>query len=265
MKNHNLILGACIAMLFSFSVTLAQNVGEEAPYFSYKDTKGNAHNSLQYKGKVIFIFVFGNSCGFCEEIGNDTEKKVNQVYGQRADFQALGIDTWDNSSSVATVGAFKDITRITYPLLIKGGSFEALYGTTYDRVLVIDQEGILRHKNNSLNTSNDLDNAIGVIDGLLTTTGIDSPGEEWNAGLSSVYPNPSSDNARIAFATEESGKVDIRIYNPLGQEVKRIIDELLPAGKHSREIPVSDLSAGIYFIRMDSDGKTYTRKMQVAR
>ena len=60
MKNHNLILGAFIAMMFSFSVAMAQDVGEEAPYFSYLDTKGNAHTSLQYKGKVIFIFVFGN-------------------------------------------------------------------------------------------------------------------------------------------------------------------------------------------------------------
>ena len=241
------------------------NVGEKAPYFSYLDTEGNAHTLLQYSGKVIFIFVFGNSCGFCEEIGNDTEKKVNQVYGERDDFQALGLDTWDNTSSVATVGAFREITRITYPLLIKAGSFESLYATTYDRVLVIDQEGILRHKNNSSRTSSDLDNAIEVIEGLLTSTGIDTPTGESGTGLSSVYPNPSTDNARIDFAIEVPGKVDIRIYNQLGREVKRIVDELLPAGKHSRSFPVSDLPAGMHFIRMNAAGDTYTGKFHVIR
>lgn len=241
-----------------------QGVGDKAPDFTYTDLTGTTHSLADYSGKVVFLFVFGHSCPYCEAIGNDTETKVNQVYGKKSDFQALGLDTWSNSST-ATVGAFQATTQITYPLLLQAKSFEQLYSSSYDRVIVIDREGVIRHKNNSLATAKDLANAIAVLEGLYLTMDVDDAGGGFSEGLSEVYPNPSSDLVNIRFTTTTHDRVNIRVFNPLGQEVNRIIDHDLPAGEHEQVLIVSDLSPGVYFIRMETAGSTWVRKFQVSR
>lgn len=264
MKKQLIFIGLPTLLLFLFTTVNAQKVGEKAPDFSYSDLEGNIHSLSAYAGKVVFIFAFGNSCPYCKDVGNETETKVQQVFGQRNDFQALGLDTWDNTSSAATVGSFKARTGITYPLLLKAGSFEALYSTSYDRVLVIDQAGVLRHKSN-LNTANDLGNAVVVIENLFLVAGLYGTDEGLVKGLGHVYPNPAQDQAGIRFTMEAEERVNIRIFNPLGQEVKRIVDGLFPAGEYSREFSTADLSPGVYILRMESSGNYFTRKMQVSR
>jgi hypothetical protein len=225
------------------------------------------YRGLCASGRVeYFIFTFGNKCDFCRAIGNDTEKKVNQVYGKRDDFQALGIDTWDGTSTAAIVGEFRQHTGITYPLLLRAGAFEALYKTSYDKVLIVDKQGILRHKTPSdRRTQDDLDNAVAVIDGLFTATGIVDPGDVIHTGLQPVFPNPSPEHANLHFRIEFEGMVDIRMYNSLGKQVKQVVGEILPAGRHRKQFSTAGLSNGIYFIRMNAGGQTFTRKMQVIK
>ena len=42
----------------------------------------------------------------------------------------------------------------------------------------------------------------------------------------------------------QAGNVDVRLYNTMGQEIRRVINQALPAGEHSHEFYVSDLSPG---------------------
>ena len=264
MKKKLSIIGTLFLAFFSFSIINAQEIGQAAPEFSYKDLEGNTHSLSDYKGKVLFLNVFGHGCPYCLAIGNDTETRVNQVYGQNADFQAIGLDTWSNST-VATVGEFRMTTGITYPLLLQAGSFEQLYSTTYDRLIIVDREGIIRHKNKSLATEKDLDNAIAILEDLFLTMDVDPLADGLGSGLEAVYPNPSNDQVNIRFNIKENDRVSISVYNPLGQEVKRIVDNTLPAGEHKRIIRISDLSSGIYFIRMETAGKSWSRKFQISR
>ncbi len=69
----------------------------------------------------------------------------------------------------------------------------------------------------------------------------------------------------IRFNLSGNDQVSIRIYNPLGQEVYRILNHTLPAGEHERTVQVSEFSPGVYFIRMETAGKTWSRKFQVSR
>lgn len=66
----------CI-FLIPFFVS-AQNVGDPAPDFSYISLSGDTITLSQYAGKVVFIFTFGNRCGSCRAVGNDTETRVNK-------------------------------------------------------------------------------------------------------------------------------------------------------------------------------------------
>jgi peroxiredoxin len=265
MKKYLFLFASALLLLHIVAGLQAQVVGEKAPEFTYSDPEGNSYSLSDFKGKVVFLFVFGNSCRYCKEIGNDTETKVQQVYGSRDDFQALGIDTWNSTYTAASIGEFLQFTGITYPVLVQAKSFEQLYSTSYDRVMVIDREGILRHKDNGKNVQNDLDNAIAVIEGLLLAMGTGDPEGGPVVGLNGVFPNPAVDRLRIRFATDAAQRVRIRVFNNVGQELRGVLDANLPAGEHTGEYSVSGYPSGIYYIRMETGGRTWTRKIQVAR
>ncbi|GAA4934550.1 hypothetical protein GCM10023314_03730 [Algibacter agarivorans] len=57
----------------------------------------------------------------------------------------------------------------------------------------------------------------------------------------SIYPNPTTD--RLAISTNEQFK-SIQIYNVLGKTVKTF--------KNTKELNVSDLNVGLYFLRTDT-------------
>jgi len=44
--------------------------------------------------------------------------------------------------------------------------------------------------------------------------------------------------------------VNLEIYNPLGQEVKRLIGQRLKAGVHQYQFDGSDLPSGVYYYRL---------------
>ncbi len=256
------LFGLVMAIGISGTFLSAQNVGDDAPDFSYQSLTGDTVELSDYKGKVVFLFLFGNGCSNCVYIGNDTETKVHEVYGGRNDFQALGLDLWNSTSSVTTVTAFKSTTKITYPLLLKAGDMEEKYSTTYDRAIVIDREGKIRHKGTTI-VNNDLGNAISVLEGLLSTTGTGVlSGANASPGIR-IYPNPVDENSNIHFNLESEESVDIRIFNLAGQEVINVEKQIYPAGKHTREIPVQDLSSGVYVLRLVISGEVYTGKMLV--
>ena len=256
------LLSLTSALAISVACLLGQDVGEDAPEFSYQSLTGDTVKLSDYQGKVVFLFLFGNGCSNCKLIGNDTETKVQQAYGDRDDFQALGLDTWNSTSSVTTVTAFKSTTKITYPLLLKAGDIESSYSTTYDRVIVIDREGKIRHKGSTV-VYNDLDKAISVIEGLFSTTSTGDLDGEKGSPVTGIYPNPVDNNASIRLTLEKEASVDIRIYDLTGQEIIYLGKETFPSGSHVREIPAGDLPAGIYMLRTVISGQVYTSKMVV--
>ena len=121
-------------------------VGKKGADFTYTSLQGNEVSLSDYTGKVVLIYLFGNQCPSCLSSGSLTETDINQAFKETGEFQALGLDTWDNTSTIPSVQAFKDQTGITFPLLRQAGSMVQLYATTYDRLIVIDQEGIIQFK-----------------------------------------------------------------------------------------------------------------------
>ena len=251
-----------MAVTLGGSLALAQGVGDTAPDFTYQNLSGDTVKLSDYQGKVVFLFLFGNGCSNCKLIGNDTETKVQEVYGTRDDFQAIGLDLWNSTSSVTTVTAFKSTTKITYPLLLKAGDMEEDYKTTYDRVIVIDREGKIRHKGSTV-VYNDLDAAIGVIEGLFATTDVTELAGADPSPVAGIFPNPVDEIASLHLNLESESPVAIRIYNLAGREIMNLGEETLPAGQQVRQIPAGDLPSGPYLLRTAISGKVYTNKMLV--
>lgn len=142
-----------------------QDVGSSAPDFTLSTDEGSSFKLSDQKGKVVFIFFFGYACPHCLGNGNNTETGIYNVYKSNNDFVAIGIDTWNgNASGVAN---FKSSTGLTYPLCYEGSQVVTEYKTTYDRIVVIDKDGIIQYKSSANSTSDVVKTASNVIMPLL--------------------------------------------------------------------------------------------------
>ncbi|MDR8390140.1 peroxiredoxin family protein [Aliifodinibius sp. S!AR15-10] len=120
---------------------------EPAPDFTYTSLSGNEYTLSELEGKVVYLFFFGASCPHCRDNGPATQTTIYGPYQSNQNFVALGLDTWNESAS--NVEAFKEVTGITYPLLLNAKeSLVDYYGdaSKYDRSVVVDANGNIAYK-----------------------------------------------------------------------------------------------------------------------
>lgn len=79
--------------------------------------------------------------------------------------------------------------------------------------------------------------------------------------LEQNYPNPFNPTTNIRFSITESGLVTLKVYNALGQEVATLLNEDKNAGSYEYNFSANNLSSGIYFYKIQSNGFTATKKM----
>jgi len=79
--------------------------------------------------------------------------------------------------------------------------------------------------------------------------------------LAQNYPNPFNPSTKINYSIPVTGKVNLIIYNALGQEVIKLVNEVQEAGSYSVKFNGADLSSGIYFYRIESGSFKEIRSM----
>jgi hypothetical protein len=88
--------------------------------------------------------------------------------------------------------------------------------------------------------------------------------------ISSVYPNPFSNESRISYSVKNTGPVQINIYNLLGQKVRQISNATKATGSYTTAWDGKDdngnkLSNGIYFVHMQSNDSQDTKKLMMIK
>lgn len=117
---------------------------EDAPDFNIKTWDAQDLKFSTYEDKVLVIWFFGSDCPPCKGIAPEVEDKLNQEMKGKDDYAIVGIDQWDRNNAV--VEGFKTTTGVTFPLGAQGGSVASAYGTTYDRLVVVNKEGKIQYK-----------------------------------------------------------------------------------------------------------------------
>lgn len=80
--------------------------------------------------------------------------------------------------------------------------------------------------------------------------------------LSQNYPNPFNPTTKITYNIPRDAKVKLIIYDILGREIKRLInDELKLAGSYTIEFNGTNLSSGVYFYKLESSDYSESKKM----
>lgn len=82
----------------------------------------------------------------------------------------------------------------------------------------------------------------------------------------SIYPNPARESVTVVYRLEQESEMSVRVYDALGRLVRLVTaSEARSRGTSQMIIDVSDLSSGIYFIRIDASRSSVTRKLTVVR
>jgi hypothetical protein len=83
--------------------------------------------------------------------------------------------------------------------------------------------------------------------------------------LSQNYPNPFNPSTLIEYALPASGRVTLKVYNVIGQEVRTLVDGLQDAGSYRVRFDATSLSTGVYFYRLEAGSFTRVQKMLLVK
>ncbi len=84
-------------------------------------------------------------------------------------------------------------------------------------------------------------------------------------GLLGVHPNPFNPAAQIEFELSASGLTNLAVYNLAGQQVASLINEEMPAGRHSAVWNAAALPSGLYLARLDQNGAVSVERMTLLK
>jgi hypothetical protein len=76
-----------------------------------------------------------------------------------------------------------------------------------------------------------------------------------------AYPNPFNATASVSFTLPLPMRVQLRIFNSLGQLVSTLIDENRAAGSHSVLWDASGVASGVYIYQLKAGSFTDSKKM----
>ena len=126
---------------------------------------------------------------------------------------------------------------------------------------------------NSIDSWDTLSNKIQVI-----TVGMENENIIHSFSLSQNYPNPFNPTTIIAFVipnkvrniknsltTKQSHNVTLKVYDVLGREVAKLVDEENSAGSYAVKFDARGLSSGIYFYKLQSGSFLETKKMALIK
>lgn len=79
--------------------------------------------------------------------------------------------------------------------------------------------------------------------------------------LGNAYPNPFNPATTLSFTLEETGMVNLAVYDVAGRHVSTLVDGLTAAGSHTVTFDAAALPSGVYFYTLQAGASRETRKM----
>lgn len=75
------------------------------------------------------------------------------------------------------------------------------------------------------------------------------------------YPNPFNPETNIRYSIPKRDFVSIKVYNSIGKEVSSFVNKIQEAGVYEVKFNGADLSSGVYYYKLTTNGFTDTQKM----
>jgi subtilisin family serine protease len=102
-------------------------------------------------------------------------------------------------------------------------------------------------------------------------TDVDGPAAPAHpAGRLAASPNPFNPRTEVSFSLDARSRVTLSVYDVAGKLVSRLVNGELPAGEHSvlwngRDGGGRPVASGVYFLRLEADGRWAVRKVALIK
>ncbi len=92
-------------------------------------------------------------------------------------------------------------------------------------------------------------------------TSVFEPGKPLVYELAQNYPNPFNPTTKIEYSIPAQVRVELRVYNLVGQEVATLVNDVQSAGVHFVKFNATNLASGVYFYRLVAGDFVSVKKM----
>jgi hypothetical protein len=182
----------------------------------------------------------------------------------------LGSEVMLPNGNTALFGLWTTIDLpVSPPILITEGGFYMGYQQLDDSVFLFTEEAapISRRSYEILSDTwavyrtNSIEDLWirAVADISLASTGIKE--ELSNIRAFNVYPNPTDGRITVDLSLDNISNVTLRVYNPLGAKV--YLENVGNVSEFTKEVDLSGLSSGLYFIEVESPQGKEARRIMV--
>ncbi len=81
------------------------------------------------------------------------------------------------------------------------------------------------------------------------------------------FPNPAGNSnvVNIFFTLPLNSYVSLKIFNPLGIQLKELVNGNLVAGDHSIPLDISNINDGVYFYTLSVNNHSETKKLTIKK
>jgi hypothetical protein len=86
-----------------------------------------------------------------------------------------------------------------------------------------------------------------------------------NYALSQNYPNPFNPSTVIHFRIAKPGKVVLKVYDIIGNEITELVNEYKDGGNYQANFDAKDLSSGIYIYKLITNEFVSIKKMMLIK
>jgi glucose/arabinose dehydrogenase len=98
-----------------------------------------------------------------------------------------------------------------------------------------------------------------------SVSAVPTPGSAERLLLTAI-PNPTSGRVRLAYTLPHDGRARLAVYDPSGRRVVTLADGAFTAGRHvvewdGRDAEGREVSAGVYLVAVDLDGRRVTQRL----
>ena len=90
---------------------------------------------------------------------------------------------------------------------------------------------------------------------------IDNVDEFIDPNYLNVFPNPVKDKINIEFHINKSSKLNIALYNLLGQKCKTLENQTFHSGDFKKQYEIDDSFVGMYLLKITCNNQVLTRKI----
>lgn len=101
----------------------------------------------------------------------------------------------------------------------------------------------------------------GVKYGTITAVNSEDLEPKMEYSLSDNYPNPFNPATEITYSIKKSGFVTVKVFDVLGREIVKLVNEAKNVGTYSVTFKAKDIPSGIYFYTLDVNDFSVVKKM----